>query len=181
MGSIIHQPPQKRVVGVRGLVVGIRRNVLTGESMRLEQHNVVTTAGDQFYSEKVAQAFGGGTPNPNFTRMFLGNAGSPATPGKASTLSALTIVAGSERAFDANYPQNNDPDATNSGAGDGVLTYRVTYPAGVATATGIRQVAIAAAGATGGAALLMYATFAAFDKGANDELVMYVNHTFLGA
>lgn len=172
----------RRRSGITGLVIGQLRDPKTGQITAQFRHkNIVTTAGDEFYAQAIAQRFGNGTAANAFAAMYLGTAGN--APAKNSVFSDLTaVVSGSERSFDSGYPQDNDPDSTNPvGDKTRVLTYRVTYPAGTATATGINRVAISIASAVAGSPLLMYATFSAFDKGAGDELVMFVNHTFTGS
>ena len=167
---------------IKGYVTALLRDPVTKQvKARFQRPNIVTNAGDYFYAQAIAEKFGNGTASTAFARMVLGTAGN--APAKTSVYSDLTsVVAGSEQAFDSGYPQDNDPDSTNPvGDKQRVLTYRVTYAAGTATATGINRVAITIASPITTSPLLMYATFSAFDKGASDELVMFVNHTLTGS
>lgn len=96
---------------------------------RGEGRNLVTQVGDQMYYER-----GGGISSPPAapTGMRLGtgaNTGANA-PSKTSTGAALaTYLSGSNKAFDATYPQSALNGASRR------ITYKVTYGAGVATTT----------------------------------------------
>lgn len=92
---------------------------------RFEGHNVVTQVGDQMYGER-----GGGVTSPPAapTGMRLGTGAGLAT--KTGTGAALTTyLTGSNKAFDATYPQSSLSSAGRR------VTYKCTYGAGVATST----------------------------------------------
>jgi len=93
--------------------------------------NLVTTVGDTMYAERGAGIANLNTP----TGMRLGTG--LTEPSKAGAGAAIgSYVTGSARAFDNGYP-------IASTAGSALrITYRVTWPAGVATATAIAEAVI---------------------------------------
>tara|TARA_R110000822_G_scaffold310554_1_gene444042 strand:- start:30340 stop:30909 length:570 start_codon:yes stop_codon:yes gene_type:complete len=169
-----------RVVSTK--VIGILRNTKTGAVRKFESTNIVTNAGDLYYAQRGVND----TPT-NFTAvlvfdgiMELYNGATPA-PVKTHIRSDMVgLVAGSGLAMDGGYPMVNDLDALNTGKGADVVTYKRTWAAGVATATGIVNVVITNPSPTAGDALLMHSVIASTDKGALDELILYVNHTMNG-
>lgn len=165
---------------IKGMVVAILRNEKTGETKVMKAKNIVTDAGDLHYAQRGAAE----TPT-NFTTaaMELGTAGD--APGKTSNRSNVTTkVSSSLKQIDGTYPQTNDSDGDNTGAGTDIVTWRVSYGTSEANGTGIDRVIITNyAGGTPGAseAVLMYATFTSFNKTSSDTLKMFVNHTFTGS
>lgn len=166
----------QEAIPVRGEIVA----VLEGPSGRrvFRARNIVTTAGDDVYAQRAA----GASPDDPMNALVLGTGS--ATPTKSDVYSALTPVSGSLKLFDAGYPKADDQDTDNTGKGSNVTTYRVSYGASEANAADITHVAITnyQNGSPGASEpLLMHASFSAFTKTNADTLVVYVNHTFLGA
>lgn len=155
--------------------------VLDGPSGRrvYVTRNLVTTAGDVHYAQRAAD----GTLTNVFDALVLGTGS--ATPTKADTYAALTVVSGSLKRFDAGYPQANNQDVANTGKGASVTTFKVSYSASESNAANISRLAITnyQNGSPGASEpLLCHAAFASpFTKAGTDTLVVYWNHTFLGA
>lgn len=162
-------------VDLKGKIVIVAENILTGEKNIYETNNIVTDAGDVFYAQKGA----GESVTNAFANSILGT-GSTA-PGKSSTTSSLTIISGSEKAPSSGYPKTNDADADNTGAGTDVVTYKYEYAAGDGNWTAINEGAIKVASAGAGAPLLCHYQFAAsFNKDSSTTLKLFVNHTMTG-
>jgi len=172
-------------IRVKGHIVAVVTNSKTGEKRTYETRNIVTDAGDLFYQQRGVK-----TALPtNFTDgagafdgiMELYN-GASAAPAKGNDRSDLVgLVVSSGQVIDATYPKLNDGDADNTGAGAGIITYRVSYALGTLVDTGIADVIIT--NPTPGAAepVLMHAEFGApFDMTALDSLKVFINHAIAG-
>lgn len=145
---------------------------------RFEGKNLVTQVGDQVYGER-----GGGVSGAPAapTGMRLG-AGSTAVAKTGAGAALVTYLSGSNKAFDATYPQS----ALNGSSRR--ITYKRTYAAGEATtASPITEAVIVndtiATDATSTAAntisrILVTGISA---KGASDTLAVTWNHDLLGA
>jgi hypothetical protein len=149
---------------------------------RCETTNLVTQVGDQMYGER---AVGLGTlAAPTGMRLGTGANTGGNVPAKTGTGAALTTyLSGSNKAFDATYPQSS-----LSGANARRITYRRTYAAGEATtASAITEIVIVndtiATDATSTAAnTISRAAVAGISaKAATDSLVATWNHDLLGA
>ena len=138
--------------------------------------NIVGDAGDIYYAERGAAE----TPTNVFGILELGTAGD--APGKGSDRSNMTtIISGSQEAIDATYPQSNDSDGDNSGAGVDVCSYRYTYEKGDLNTSGIDRGIITNVSPGASEPVLTYFTFASsFTVTSDDTLVVFVNHTFNG-
>lgn len=90
---------------------------------RFEGRNLVTQTGDQLYGERGA-GIAGAVAVP--TGMKLG-AGSTAVAKTGAGAALVTYLAGSNKAFDATYPQSSLNGASRR------ITYKRTYAAGEAT------------------------------------------------
>lgn len=145
---------------------------------RFEGSNLVTQVGDQVYGER-----GGGVSGAPAapTGMKLGT-GSTAVAKTGAGAAVVTYLSGSNKAFDATYPQS----ALNGSSRR--ITYKRTYAAGEATtASAITEAVIVndtiATDATSTAAntisrILVTGISA---KGASDTLTATWNHDLLGA
>lgn len=154
----------------------LRRGIRDGfaKPALIPGRNIVTNAGDLHYAEKGA----GESVTNAFGVQEMCTAG---TPAKGADRSDFTTVASSEKAHDTGYPQTNDGDAENTGAGTDVVTWKVAYTTGDFNATGISHGIITNASPGASEALLTgYAFSASFDKTASDALDVFVNHTMTG-
>mgnify|MGYP001404354983 CR=1 FL=1 len=163
------------------LMVPKRRNVLgvlrsDGERLPLmiPASNIVTNAGDIYYAQRSC----GETPTNAFGILELASAG---TPGKAADRDDFTPIGSTQKAHDATYPQTDDEDADNTGAGTDIVTYLTSYAKGDFNAASITHGFITNTGAGAGAPLLTGFAFASgFAKTANDTLKVFTNHTMNG-
>ena len=136
--------------------------------------NLITAVGDQMYA---ARGAGVGSAPAAPTGMKLGTGSTaPAKTGAGAAL--VTYLAGSNRAFDATYPQ----------ASGGVVTYRRTFAPGEATtASAITEAVIVndtiGTDATSTAANTISRALitGVGSKAAGDTLVLTWTHTLLGA
>lgn len=169
-----HQNP----VRIDGLVIAEMFGPDGELKSRVVSCNLVTAVGDQMYA---GRGSGIGSPAAAPTGMRLGtgaNSGGNA-PSKTGAGAALTTyLSGSNKAWDATYPQ----------AASGVATYRVTWAAGEATtASAITEAVIVndtiATNATSSAAntISRVAIAGVGSKGASDTLQITWTHTLLGA
>lgn len=185
---------------MRGSIVVVRRNIYTGEKAVWTAPNRIANAGLRYYAQRMAEETptefvdGGGLPllsmvlwesttiggvsNP-FSNINLQDAGAALGWNTPSPYTAL-----SKKAVDATYPQLDDPDPDNSGAGPLVLSYRVTYATGDANSTAIRGVALVNAAFSissfSAGHLLFNAAWvssgSAITKTSSDTLKVFVNH-----
>lgn len=137
--------------------------------------NLVTSVGDQLYASR-----GAGLSTSNLpTGMRLGT-GSTAPAKTGAGAAIVTYLSGSNKAFDATYPQ----------AAGGVVTYKRTYAAGEATtASPITEAVINtdtitndnATTATAANTISRVLVTGVAAKGATDVLALTWTHTILGA
>jgi hypothetical protein len=147
--------------------------------------NLITDSGDLYHCGRIAAGIG--TPNlaqPTLvTGMKLGT-GSTAAAKNGTGASIVTYVGSitANKIFDTTHPQ-----VSNLGAGLGVqVVYKVTWAAGQATNSALRECVIvtdAATDATSSAAnTISRGVFgSAIDKQSGDTLVVTWNHKQLGA
>lgn len=147
-----------------------------GRLFVFEAENIITTAGDIHYAQRAT----GATPTNDFTTHAMCSAG-PVTPAKADTYGTYTAIAASLKVNDTGYPQVNNLDADNPGKGASVVTHKVSYTRADFNAASITHGLITIPAPVAGSAILCgYKWPTAFDKTADDTLVVYVNHQFLG-
>jgi hypothetical protein len=161
-------------VGIVGYVVAELFGSDGKLKQREEQHNLVTTNGDDY---NVGRVIGSGVTA--MAGMKLGTATTAAAKtGAGSFIATADYVSGSAQAFDATYPK--------VGSSNNIAQYQVTYAPGTATNTNINRVGITDnvtnAGEADGTHTLATAVFSgAINKASGDTLVVVWNVTFLGS
>jgi hypothetical protein len=135
--------------------------------------NLITAVGDRLYSSRGAGLTSSALP----TGMKLG-AGSTAVAKTGAGAALVTYLAGSNKAFDATYPQESG----------GVVTYKRTYAAGEATtASPITEAVIVTETisnndtSTEAETISRVLVAGVSAKGATDILILTWTHTILGA
>ena len=94
-----------------------------------------------------------------------------------------TLIPGSAKVIDATYPQVNDPDSDNTGAGVDIISYRVSYLTSEANNPDSQITDQILTNPSPGAteALINHAEFTTpFDKTSADTMKVFVNHETLG-
>jgi hypothetical protein len=135
--------------------------------------NIVTDDGDLYYAQRGAAE----TPTNSYVGIRLGTA--TGAPSKSDTDVGTEDSAG-RKATDATYPQTNDPDSDNTGAGLDIVSWRFSYAKAEGNITGIAEGAIVDSLTSPTSALTHFLFAAPFTKTANDTLKVFVNHEFLG-
>jgi hypothetical protein len=158
----------RRFVDVEGRECVLAQSVAFG--------NLVTQVGDQYYGERAA---GIGSPPAQVTGMRLG-IGTTAVAKTGAGAAIVTYTTASQLAIDGGFPTS----ALSTGR---KITWKTTWPAGTATATGLAEVVITnetpitnvagTAANTISRALLSPVV----NKGAADTLAVTWDHTLLGA
>lgn len=150
-----------------------------------ESTNIVTNAGDLFYAERgvntaIPSNFVDGSGDfDGIMELYNGASAAPAKDNDRSDMAGL--VTGSAKVIDATYPQVNDGDSDNTGAGADIITYRTSYLTSEANDTGIADVIITNPSPGASEPLLMHAEFGApFDKTSSDTLKVFINHQMNG-
>ncbi len=168
---------------ITGQVIAVLKNVKTGKTRTMVTHNIITNAGDEYYAHL------GAAEAALFTvaGMRLGtNAGTATAPTKTDvklqTTTGSALLVGSEKAIDGTYPQTDDGDGDNPGAGADIITWRVSYTTGEANAADIATLDLPDSLTDGSITQsLAIANFASkFEKTSSDTLKVFVNHTFSG-
>jgi hypothetical protein len=164
--------------GVTGELILERRDEHGNLLERFHGKNLVTQVGDQMYGERGA---GIGSPPASPTGMRLGT-GSTAVAKTGSGAALTTYLSGSNKAFDATYPQSSLNVSSRR------ITYKRTYAAGEATtASPITEAVIVndtiATDATSTAANTIARVLVAgiSAKGASDTLTATWNNDLLGS
>ncbi len=142
--------------------------------------NIVTNAGDVYYAEVGSQD----SPTNAFAELSLSTVDFSPAPAKASDAGDLaSVIAGATSAMDANYPQANDQDADNTGAGTDITTWLASYTGAAFNDATIEDGCIHVTGATFGSGtdpLLTAFSLTSFAKTSDDTLKVFVNHTMNG-
>lgn len=171
---------------VRGTVQAVLRNPEAGLELIIPGVNIVTNEGDLFYAQRAAEeqpddnhfTTGAATAFDGIMELYNGASAAPAKTNDRSDMAGL--VSGSAKAMDTGYPQTNDGDGDNTGAGTDIVSYRVSYATGEANATGIADVILTNPSPGASENLLMQAELTPFDKTSSDTLKVFVNHEMLG-
>lgn len=139
--------------------------------------NLVTQVGDQIYGER-GGGVSGAPAAPTGMRYGTGTTAAAKTGAGAAI---VTYVTGSNKAFDATYPQSSLSGSSRR------ITYQCTWPAGTATASAIAEVVVtnesplsdvAGTAANTMARALLSSTV---NKASTDSLVVTWTHDLLGA
>ena len=170
-------PSQEETIEIGGLVLAIVTNEETGLTTVHKTHNIVTDAGDIYYTERAAAE----TPTNAFDSMSLGTSASSA-PAKGNDWSDLTEIASTNQLVTATYPQTNDGDADNTGSATDVTTWQFAWTAAAFNSVVITDGVILVGTGSGTEPLLTHFEFTGgvFTKTATDTLKVIVNHTFNG-
>lgn len=145
--------------------------------------NIITDAGDTYEAGKIIAGIAPASPAAPTAAsgMKLGTASTAVNKAAGTGIALGTYLSGSNRAFDATYPQTATL-GTNLGTN---AVYRSTWAAGVATSSTINEVVIvndAATDATTSAAnTYSRAVIATVNKGASDTLTITWNWKLLGS
>lgn len=182
-------------LAISGYGGALLENQITGVRTWVPFKNIATDAADLYYSERAALLTTGTPISPvptNFTDAngvpdmimeLYDNTPANNAPAKANDRSDLlgTIAPSSAKAIDATYPQVNDGDADNTGAGVDIVTYRVSYLKTEANLADITDVILTNPSPGATEPLILHAEFAAsFTKTAQDTLKIFANHQFNG-
>ena len=161
-----------------GQILAILRHPQSGEELLVPGLNIVTNDGDVYYAQLAMsdsltddfQAAGAG--------LRLGSDNT--TPTKTDT-DVTTFLSGSDHVIDGSYPQSNDSDGDNTGAGTSVMTWTYSYLTSEGNVSSIIEGAISDVRAGPSTAVLTHFLFASvFSKTSSDTLKVIVNHTILG-
>lgn len=182
---------------IPGSVVVVLQDQRTGKKRTIVTKNLILDAGDLYYSQRAGLLTIGPPVSPlptNFTDSngvpdmiaeMYDNTPANNAPAKGNDRSDLlgTIIPGSAQGIDATYPQVNDPDSDNTGAGVDILTYRISY--GTADAinpdTPITDLILTNPSPGASEPALNHAEFPTpFDKTINDTMKVFINHQFNG-
>jgi hypothetical protein len=177
MDMIIEQLMRGRQqeVAIGGQVFAVLRNPLLERELVIPGLNIVTNAGDLYY----AQLGAGEAVTNDFPAggLRLGDDNTAPTKGDNDV---TNFLAGTGHTVDGTYPQTDDGDGDNSGAGVDVVTWRYSYTTAQGNANGIIEGAIVDNTTTPSVALTHFLFAAAFNKTASDTLKAFANHTMNG-
>lgn len=187
-------------LGARGTVYAVLTKA-DGTKQTFVSKNRISHAGSRYYAQRscleTPTEFVDTPGDPDlamvlWTSTTFGTAGNPFTNidlqdgGTSGTWdAAASYVTGSKLDVDATYPQTDDPDPDNGGAGPLVLTYRVTFGTTDAVSASIRGFALvnqAFSLTTFGAGQIMFSAAwlsggSAIEKESGATLKVFVNHS----
>lgn len=165
-------------IAITGKVLAVLQHPASGEGIVIPGANIVTNDGDTYYAQSAA----GEAPTDDFDGASAGlRLGDNATTPTKSDTDVTNFLAGTGHAVDGTYPQTDDADADNTGAGVDIVTWRYSYATGEGNANGIAEGAIVDDITTPTAALTHFLFAASFNKTSSDTLKVFVNHEFAGA
>lgn len=145
--------------------------------------NLITTAGDQYYSQKAIVGISPASPSaPTAVNGMKLGTGTTAAAKSSTGASLVTYLSASNVVFDASFPAAAAVAGTDTGW---TASYKTTWPAGTATNSALTEVAIVndqgTNATTTAANTISRAVFTAVNKGASDSLAITWTHKFLGA
>lgn len=179
LDQLAHQISRKYVdkTLITGLVVATLRDEKLGLELQIPGMNIVTNDGDVWYAQRAA----GETVTDDFLAASAGfRLGTSNTAPTKTDTDVTTEDSAGRKAVDATYPQTDDADGDNTGAGVDILTWRVSYTTAEAIITGIQEGAIVDDRTTPTAALTHFLFAASFNKTGTDTLKVSVNHQLNG-
>ena len=161
-----------KIENKENVLVIIRKN--DGTEKIVKGHNIITDNGDEYYARMII----GDTANisnPFYLRLGTGTD----TPTK-SDYDVTTFITDSDQQVDDTFPKRNYTDDGNSDGGVNVITYKITYAVGAVVATGISEGALVDSGTNPTKALNHFLFDTTFDLSSSDQLIIFVNHSFVG-
>jgi len=162
---------------ITGLVVAKLQDPLLEREVIIPGMNIVTNDGDLYYAQMAA----GETPTDDFAAAGAGfRLGTSNTAATKTDTDVTTEDTAGRKTQDATYPQTDDADGDNTGAGVDIVSWRVSYTTAEAIITGIYEGAIVDSYTTPTAALTHWVFAAQFNKTGTDTLKVFVNHEMLG-
>jgi len=164
-------------VRITGRVKAILENIHTGDKRIVHGVNIVTNDGDTYYAQSACAE----TPDDDFDNVAAGlRLGDDNTTPTKSDTDVTSFLSGTDHAVDGTYPQTDDQDSDNTGAGVDIVTWRYSYTTAQGNAVDIIEGAIVDNDGTPTAALCHFLFAGIFTKTSSDTLKVFVNHTFLG-
>jgi hypothetical protein len=157
---------KERVVAIIKDSTGKIKNIITGS-------NIVTNAGDEHYARMIV-----GEESNIGSKLYLRLGTGDSNPTKDDT-DVNTFVDNSGKLLDDDFPKRNYTEEENDGDVK-TITYRFYYPAGELEAAGIKEGAIVNDPDNPTVALNHFLFDEAFDVTSEDNLVVLVNHSFIG-
>lgn len=174
--DLFRRNPLREGVQVAGQILALLTHQPSGEILKIRGLNIVTNDGDVYYAQSAVAE----TPTDDFDAAAAGfRLGTSATAPTKTDTDVTTENSAGRKATDATYPQTDDQDADNTGAGTDIVTWRVSYTVSEANITGIQEGAIVDERTTPTAALTHF-LMTSFTKTSSDTLKIFVNHTMNG-
>jgi len=154
------------------VIVNILIDQVSGKRKVWESHNLITTAGLKWIVEKMA----GETPTNAFVNLVLGTGSTAAAAD--DDYSDVTPISGANKAPSSGYPQTDDQDADNTGAGVNTITWRYEYATTDFNNSAVREGCITIAAPSGSCALFnRWVEASSYEKSASAILIQFVNVT----
>jgi len=165
-------------IGILGRIIAIRKNVYSGDILKVHGVNIVTNSGDLYYAQKAM----GETPTYNFINGSGGlHLGTNAAATSKTQTDVQTEDTAGRHAIKATYPKTADADSDNTGSGTDIATWTYEYLTTEGNIVDIAEGAIVLVLAGAGTqALTRFLFAAAFTKTSADTLKVIVNHQFNG-
>lgn len=140
--------------------------------------NLVGNDGDVYYAQMGANE----AVTDDFTAAGAGiRLGDDNTAVTKTDTDVTAFLSGTDHVIDGSYPQTDDGDSDNTGAGVDIVTWTYSYLTSEGNASAIIEGGISDVRAGASTALLTHFLFsAAFNKTASDTLKVIVNHEILG-
>ena len=145
-----------------------------GTEKIIKGHNIITDNGDEYYARMIIRD-ASNISTPFSLRLGTGTD----TPTKADS-DVTTFITDSDQQVDDTFPQRNYTDDGNSDGGVNVITYKITYVVGAVVANDISEGALVDSGTSPTKALNHFLFATTFDLSSSDQLVVFVNHSFVG-
>lgn len=175
----VEYDPRNNVIALLTLKDGFQKPIFG--------RNLVTDTGELYYTKRIAQE---ATLSPDFStdgRMILNNPASADTPAADDEYQDVNNpITDSNKVIDGTYPKRNDDDVDNPGAASNVFTWRTTYAGADFDTEGGNNITggaiLETATPIGTSPILNHWNFGTpFGKLSTSSLVVWVNHTLVGA
>ena len=145
-----------------------------GEIQKIKGHNIVTDNGDEYYARKIVN------DTSNITTPFYLRLGTGTDNPTKSETDVENYIDGSAKQVDNGFPKRNYTDDGNSDGGVNVITYKITYGIGELEANDISEGALVDNGDNPTKTLNHFLFDSSFNLTSNDQLIVFVNHSFVG-
>jgi len=145
-----------------------------GDIKQIKGHNLVTADGEEYYARLVIGEAS------NITTPFYLRLGSSTDAPTSDDTDVTTYIDNTALVVDDGFPKRNYTNDNNSDGGVNVITYKISYDLGGLDVTGVSEGALTDDDSSPSKALNHWLFDQTFDVTTDDQLTVFINHSFVG-